>query len=284
MVPLIWKTQTGSTAPAMPPFISAAACCRQQLLQRPPQWRSSTRWCDIRTPCRLRSTCCMDLMMMKKKKFKFKVDFQLDELSSVPFVNGVLFCKVRLLDGGFSDESSRWGPGPPVVPLGGLGGFRPVGVKGQGVGGAWTASVSAALQRHLVRGPCGSQRVHDPHTGPPVSSTLFTSKSRLETNNVPLFGSSTLVTSQYYVRTCSQTCCLSSENRLKFFFVIHCCFTRVSLVNSFKGLKVKGAQIKLLGFFFHHPNIFAPHLNLKAFYCRDFRVSPRYISSLLSLL
>ncbi|XP_061680610.1 EEIG family member 2-like isoform X1 [Syngnathoides biaculeatus] len=49
----------------------------------------------------------MDLMMMKKKKFKFKVDFQLDELSSVPFVNGVLFCKIRLLDGGFSEESSR---------------------------------------------------------------------------------------------------------------------------------------------------------------------------------
>ncbi|XP_021460242.1 protein FAM102B isoform X1 [Oncorhynchus mykiss] len=49
----------------------------------------------------------MDFMMMKKKKFKFKVDFELDELSSVPFVNGVLFCKVRLLDGGFSEESSR---------------------------------------------------------------------------------------------------------------------------------------------------------------------------------
>ncbi|XP_051952109.1 protein FAM102B-like isoform X2 [Xyrauchen texanus] len=45
--------------------------------------------------------------MMKKKKFKFRVDFVLDELSSVPFVNGVLFCKVRLLDGGFSEESSR---------------------------------------------------------------------------------------------------------------------------------------------------------------------------------
>uniref|UniRef100_A0AAV2KTN1 C2 NT-type domain-containing protein n=1 Tax=Knipowitschia caucasica TaxID=637954 RepID=A0AAV2KTN1_KNICA len=50
---------------------------------------------------------CMDLMMMKKKKFKFKVDFELEDLSSVPFVNGVLFCKVRLLDGGFSEESSR---------------------------------------------------------------------------------------------------------------------------------------------------------------------------------
>uniref|UniRef100_A0A3P8Z7I0 C2 NT-type domain-containing protein n=1 Tax=Esox lucius TaxID=8010 RepID=A0A3P8Z7I0_ESOLU len=45
--------------------------------------------------------------MMKKKKFKFKVDFDLDELSSIPFVNGVLFCKVRLVDGGFSAESSR---------------------------------------------------------------------------------------------------------------------------------------------------------------------------------
>ncbi|XP_053099494.1 protein FAM102B isoform X3 [Hemicordylus capensis] len=33
---------------------------------------------------------------------------ELDELSSVPFVNGILFCKVRLLDGGgFNGESSR---------------------------------------------------------------------------------------------------------------------------------------------------------------------------------
>lgn len=49
----------------------------------------------------------MTFIMMKKKKFKFKVDFELDELSSVPFVNGVIFCKVRLLDGGFTEESSR---------------------------------------------------------------------------------------------------------------------------------------------------------------------------------
>ncbi|KAL4635066.1 protein FAM102B-like isoform X1 [Arapaima gigas] len=49
----------------------------------------------------------MAFTMMKKKKFKFRVDFELEELSSVPFVNGVLFCKVRLLDGGFSEESSR---------------------------------------------------------------------------------------------------------------------------------------------------------------------------------
>lgn len=46
--------------------------------------------------------------MMKKKKFKFRVELELEELSSVPFVNGILFCKVRLLDGGsFSGESSR---------------------------------------------------------------------------------------------------------------------------------------------------------------------------------
>lgn len=51
----------------------------------------------------------MAFMMMKKKKFKFRVELELDELSSVPFVNGILFCKVRLLDGGsFSGESSRY--------------------------------------------------------------------------------------------------------------------------------------------------------------------------------
>ncbi|XP_015242170.1 PREDICTED: protein FAM102B-like [Cyprinodon variegatus] len=49
----------------------------------------------------------MSFILMKKKKFKFKIDFDLEELSSVPFVNGVLFCKVRLLDGGFAHKSSR---------------------------------------------------------------------------------------------------------------------------------------------------------------------------------
>uniref|UniRef100_A0A8C6PT39 EEIG family member 2a n=1 Tax=Nothobranchius furzeri TaxID=105023 RepID=A0A8C6PT39_NOTFU len=49
----------------------------------------------------------MSFILMKKKKFKFRIDVDLEELSSVPFVNGVLFCKVRLVDGGFSDESSR---------------------------------------------------------------------------------------------------------------------------------------------------------------------------------
>ncbi|XP_075278346.1 EEIG family member 2 isoform X6 [Opisthocomus hoazin] len=50
----------------------------------------------------------MAFVLVKKKKFRFRVELELDELSSVPFVNGVLFCKVRLLDGGsFSGESSR---------------------------------------------------------------------------------------------------------------------------------------------------------------------------------
>ncbi|XP_034559726.1 protein FAM102B-like [Notolabrus celidotus] len=49
----------------------------------------------------------MSFILMKKKRFKFKVDFDLEELSSVPFVNGVIFCKVRLVDGGFAAESSR---------------------------------------------------------------------------------------------------------------------------------------------------------------------------------
>nr|XP_014342303.1 PREDICTED: protein FAM102A isoform X1 [Latimeria chalumnae] len=46
--------------------------------------------------------------LMKKKKFKFLITFTLEELSAVPFVNGVLFCKIRLLDGGdFLSQSSR---------------------------------------------------------------------------------------------------------------------------------------------------------------------------------
>lgn len=49
----------------------------------------------------------MSFLLTKKKRFKFRVDFDLEELSSVPFVNGVIFCKVRLRDGGFAEESSR---------------------------------------------------------------------------------------------------------------------------------------------------------------------------------
>lgn len=45
---------------------------------------------------------------VKKKKFKFQTHLTLEELTAVPFVNGVLFCKLRLLDGGdFVATSSR---------------------------------------------------------------------------------------------------------------------------------------------------------------------------------
>lgn len=47
--------------------------------------------------------------LVKKKKFKFQVHFTLEELTAVPFVNGVLFCKIRLVDGGdFATLSSRY--------------------------------------------------------------------------------------------------------------------------------------------------------------------------------
>ena len=46
---------------------------------------------------------------MKKKKYKFQVELCLEELAAVPFVNAVLFAKVRLLDGGnFSEISTRY--------------------------------------------------------------------------------------------------------------------------------------------------------------------------------
>ncbi|CAL7947886.1 unnamed protein product [Xylocopa violacea] len=46
--------------------------------------------------------------MMKKKKYKFSVEVGLEELTAVPFVNAVLFAKLRLLDGGsFVDNSTR---------------------------------------------------------------------------------------------------------------------------------------------------------------------------------
>lgn len=50
----------------------------------------------------------MASFMTKKKKYKFQVDFCLEELLEVPFVSAVLFAKIRLLDGGnFQDHSSR---------------------------------------------------------------------------------------------------------------------------------------------------------------------------------
>ncbi|KAG7188169.1 hypothetical protein KM043_013387 [Ampulex compressa] len=45
--------------------------------------------------------------MMKKKKYKFSVEVDLEELTAVPFVSAVLFAKLRLLDGGsFVDHST----------------------------------------------------------------------------------------------------------------------------------------------------------------------------------
>lgn len=45
----------------------------------------------------------------KKKKYKFSVELQLDELVEVPFLNAVLFAKVRLMEGGsFEEQSNRY--------------------------------------------------------------------------------------------------------------------------------------------------------------------------------
>ncbi|XP_055935613.1 EEIG family member 2-like isoform X4 [Argiope bruennichi] len=45
--------------------------------------------------------------IMKKKKYKFKVDLVLQELTAVSFVNGILFAKIRLVDGGTFTETSQ---------------------------------------------------------------------------------------------------------------------------------------------------------------------------------
>lgn len=50
----------------------------------------------------------MAFIMVRKKKYKFQVEVVVEEMTAVPFVNAVLFAKVRLLDGGgFSGISSR---------------------------------------------------------------------------------------------------------------------------------------------------------------------------------
>jgi hypothetical protein len=43
---------------------------------------------------------------MKRKKFVFDASLKL-ELANVPIVTGILYCKVRLCDGGFQAFSSR---------------------------------------------------------------------------------------------------------------------------------------------------------------------------------
>ncbi|XP_066965853.1 uncharacterized protein [Macrobrachium rosenbergii] len=49
----------------------------------------------------------MNGLMARKKKYRFQVTVMVEELQHVPFVNQVLFAKVRLLDGGFTDHSAR---------------------------------------------------------------------------------------------------------------------------------------------------------------------------------
>jgi len=45
--------------------------------------------------------------MMKKKRFKFDVTFEVDELLMVSFVSGALFAKIRLLNcGSFKDYTN----------------------------------------------------------------------------------------------------------------------------------------------------------------------------------
>lgn len=60
-------------------------------------------------PHRLQQVNKMMSFMSKKKRFKFVVNFGLEELSSVPFVSGILFAKLRLLEGGsFMEVSNRY--------------------------------------------------------------------------------------------------------------------------------------------------------------------------------
>lgn len=52
---------------------------------------------------------CEMAFMLKKKRYKFHVELFLDELTAVTFPSGVLFAKLRLLDGGnFCEISSRY--------------------------------------------------------------------------------------------------------------------------------------------------------------------------------
>ncbi|MGH0150593.1 UNVERIFIED_CONTAM: hypothetical protein FKN15_057373 [Acipenser sinensis] len=45
--------------------------------------------------------------VLRRRSYRFQVSLLLDELAHVPLVNGVLFCKVRLLDGSYKHESMR---------------------------------------------------------------------------------------------------------------------------------------------------------------------------------
>ena len=46
------------------------------------------------------------MLSIKRKKFVFNVSLKL-ELTNLPIVTGIIYCKVRLFDGGFQAFSSR---------------------------------------------------------------------------------------------------------------------------------------------------------------------------------
>ena len=50
----------------------------------------------------------MSLLALKKKRYRFNVDLCLEELSEVSYAKGVLFAKIRQIDGGsYTDLSKR---------------------------------------------------------------------------------------------------------------------------------------------------------------------------------
>ncbi len=52
----------------------------------------------------------MSLFALKKKRYRFNVDLCLEELSEVSYAKGVLFAKIRQVNGGsFTDVSKRSG-------------------------------------------------------------------------------------------------------------------------------------------------------------------------------
>ncbi len=61
-----------------------------------------------RSTAALFATAKMSFIVLKKKRYKFQVDLCLEELSEVSYSRGVMFAKIRQLDGGsFSDVSQR---------------------------------------------------------------------------------------------------------------------------------------------------------------------------------
>ena len=50
----------------------------------------------------------MSFLYLKKKKFKFQVNLEVEELSKTPFLNVILFAKISQKDGGgFVDYTAR---------------------------------------------------------------------------------------------------------------------------------------------------------------------------------